>query len=139
MSKMYDAQEVKRRLRRIANEKGHEYVYQHPTYEDEFGAIQEVDSCTYSDALGQPSCIIGVLLSETVPTAFEKLRSHEWDRGTTLIFSPAVHMLTLVGASVNLREHFTDEAIQVMTVAQRLQDDGLSWGEAVTEAERVLT
>ena len=134
MAKKITAKEVKRKLRRIVNLKGHEYVYEHPTYEDEYGDIKESIECHYTDRSGKPSCIVGALLSEVAPGELKKLHSHEWEYR----YEPrAVTTLELVGENptgVDLSELFEEDALQLVHRVQRSQDYGNSWGESLDSA-----
>lgn len=138
MSKKITAKEVRKKLRRISNERGYEYTYEYPTYEDEHGQVLESLDCHYSDSAGNPSCIVGALLYDVAPALYRKLHQYEWD--STGYGEPrSVAVNSLVEGSpmyegdtgVNLSDIFEPEAIQVLCSVQRYQDDGDSWGEAV--------
>lgn len=126
------SKEVKRRLKRIANERGYEYVYEAPHYEDEYGEVVQASECYYSDCDGRPSCMVGVLLNEVEPTAYRKLHQYEWDGH----YEPrCVAVTELYGNSVveevDLAEIFEPDALKVLQRAQAVQDRGETWGEAV--------
>lgn len=142
MSKLMGVRELKKRLRRIVNERGHEYTYIHPTYENEYGEEVEAAECYYTDQEGNPSCIVGALLSEVAPGRLKTLHHHEWvapDVGYSVPNCFAVYELERGYHGhgghpiVDLGEVFTDEARRALATVQREQDQGKSWGDAVDE------
>lgn len=136
MTKRLTYAQTKKQLRRIVNLKGHEYVYQYPVYEDEYGEDQESFECHYTDRFGKPSCIVGALLAEVAPGKLKSLHSYEWqDR-----YEPqAVASPELVGENptgVDLSELFEEDALKLVHRVQRQQDYGCSWGEALDLATK---
>ena len=131
MSKKITLAQTKKQLRRIVNLKGHEYVYEFPIYEDEYGEDQEALDCHYTDRNGKSSCLVGALLAEVAPGKLKTLHSYEWqDR-----YEPQVVESTeLVGENptgVDLSELFEEDALKLVHRVQRRQDDGYSWGESL--------
>lgn len=139
MTKRLTYAQTKKQLRRIVNLKGHEYVYEHPIYEDEYGEDQEALECHYTDSNGKPSCLVGALLAEVAPGKLKSLHSYEWqDR-----YEPyAVGSAELVGENptgVDLSELFEEDALKLVHRVQRRQDDGYSWGESLDLAIKAAT
>lgn len=137
MSKKIGVREVKRKLRRVVNEKGHEYQYIYPTYIAVDDIEVESDTCLYSDNKGNPSCIIGVLLSRVSPETFNRLHQYEWD--TSRLHPISVDVNNLCGDTskvngVDLTDMFTKDAIALMIRTQGYQDNGSSWGVALDAA-----
>lgn len=120
---MLGAKETKKKLKRIVQEKGWEYVYEAPYYEDEYGEEVQGDECYYSDPAGNPSCLVGTLLKQEYPKFFEELRAQEWENG----YTPEVIPIS----EIALDDYFTPEAQALLKKAQRMQDDSVSWGEVI--------
>lgn len=138
MGKKLTLAQTKEKLRRIVNLKGHEYVYEAPCYEGEDGEPVPVMECNYSDSDGNPSCIVGVLLSEVAPEAFAKLYHYEWSDGR--YYPPDVLSSTeLLQADVDLSDYFEDDALPLIHVVQRRQDDGRSWGDSLASAIKAVS
>lgn len=137
MTNKITAKEVKRKLRRIANERGYEYKYEAPWYEDEYGELEQASKCYYSDRDGNPSCIVGVLLHDVAPDTYRRLHQFEWGVTDYPPRCASIDELYAEGKSVakvtgvELSDIFEPEAIKAMALAQWLQDLGSSWGEAV--------
>ena len=128
MTKRLTYAQTKKQLRRIVNLKGHEYVYEHPIYADEYGAHREAMECHYTDSNGKPSCLVGALLAEVAPGKLKSLHSYEWED----LYDPQVVASTeLVGENptgVDLSELFEEDALKLVHRVQRRQDDDNSWG-----------
>lgn len=139
MDKKLTLAQTKRKLRRIVNLKGHEYVYEHPIYEDEYGEDQEATECHYTDSSGKPSCLVGALLAEVAPGKLKSLHSYEWENR----YDPQVLASTeLVGVNptgVDLSELFEEDALKLVHRVQRRQDDGYSWGESLDMADKAVS
>ena len=131
MTKRLTYAQTKKQLRRIVNLKGHEYVYEHPIYEDEYGAHREARECHYTDSNGKPSCLVGALLAEVAPEKLKSLHSYEWEDR----YGPQVVASTeLVGVNptgVDLSELFEEDALKLVHRVQRRQDARYSWGESL--------
>lgn len=141
MSKKITAEKTLKALRKIANEKGSDYVYVAPWYEDEYGEQVQGTDCYYSDPQGKPSCIVGVLLREVSPKTYRKLHKFEWH---DLDYNPrcvAVDELYFKGsthvAGVNMGDIFEPEAVEVLMTVQMHQDLGVPWVEAVDKAHNL--
>lgn len=132
-NKKLTEKQVKRKLRRIANERGHEYVYEAPYFEDEYGELVQGQECYYTNPEGTPSCIVGVLLADVAPQELKKIYQWEWDSGTKYPNCAAISDVAdgVWVEGVDLTDIFEDEAINLMERVQRRQDVGMSWGEAV--------
>ena len=139
MTKKLTYAQTKRKLRHIVNLKGHEYVYEHPIYEDEYGEDQEAMECHYTDSNGKPSCLVGALLAEVAPGKLKSLHSYEWEDR----YDPQVVASTeLVGENptgVDLSELFEEDALKLVHRVQRRQDDGYSWGESLDLAIKAVS
>ena len=131
MTKRLTYAQTKKKLRRIVNLKGHEYVYEHPIYEDEYGEDQQAMECLYTDSNGKPSCLVGALLAEVAPEKLKSLHSYEWED----LYDPQVVASTeLVGVNptgVDLSELFEEDALKLVHGVQRRQDGGCSWGDSL--------
>ena len=139
MTKRLTYAQTKKQLRRIVNLKGHEYVYEHPLYEDEYGEDRQASECHYTDSNGKPSCLVGALLAEVAPWKLKSLYSYEWqDR-----YEPQVVASTeLVGENpigVDLSELFEEDALELIHRVQRRQDDGNSWGVSLDLAIKAVS
>ena len=139
MSKRLTYAQTKKQLRRIVNLKGHEYVYEHPIYEDEYGEDQQAMECHYTVSNGEPSCLVGALLAEVAPGKLKSLHSYEWQYR----YEPQVVASTeLVGENptgVDLSELFEEDALKLVHRVQRRQDDGYSWGESLDLAIKAVS
>lgn len=139
MTKRLTYAQTKKKLRRIVNLKGHEYMYEYPTYEDEYGVDREALNCHYTDSSGNPSCLVGALLAEVAPGKLKALHSYEWDDR----YDPtAVASIGLVGVNptgVDLSELFEEDALKLVHRVQRKQDDGYSWGESLDLAIKAVS
>lgn len=134
MSELIGAKEVKRRLRRISNERGYEYVYEAPIYENEEGEEVQAEDCLYTDIGGNPSCIVGELLNDVAPKALKRLHQYEWGGGyepKSVSASEISYKNRVEG--VDLFEIFEPEAVDMLIRVQKKQDSGMSWGEAVDQ------
>ena len=139
MTKRLTYAQTKKQLRRIVNLNGHEYVYEHPIYEDEYGEAQQTMECQYTDSNGKPSCLVGALLAEVAPGKLKSLHSYEWEDR----YDPQVVASTkLVGVNptgVDLSELFEEDALKLVHGVQRRQDDGHSWGESLDLSIKAAT
>lgn len=139
MTKKLTYKQTKKQLRRIVNLRGHEYMYQHPVYEDEYGEDQEALECHYSDSNGKPSCLVGALLADVAPGALKKLHVFEWENP----YDPQVMASTeLIGENptgVDLSDLFEGDALKLIHRVQRLQDYGNSWGESLDMAIKAVS
>lgn len=131
MTKRLTYAQTKKQLRRIVNLKGHEYVYEHPIYEDEYGIDRQSMECHYTDSSGKPSCFVGALLAEVAPGKLKTLHSYEWEYRDE---PKVVASIELVGENpmgVDLSELFEEDALKLVHQVQLKQDDGYSWGESL--------
>ena len=139
MTKRLTYAQTKKQLRRIVNLKGHEYVYETPIYEDEYGEDQQAMECHYTDSNGKSSCLVGALLAEVAPGKLKSLHSYEWEGR----YEPQVVASTeLVGENptgVDLSELFEEDALKLVHRVQRRQDDGYSWGESLDLAIKAIS
>lgn len=139
MTKKLTYAQTKKQLRRIVNLKGHEYVYEYPIYEDEYGGDQQAVECLYTDSNGKPSCLVGALLAEVEPGKLKTLHSYEWEDR----YDPQVVASTeLVGVNptgVDLSELFEEDALKLVHRVQRKQDDGNSWGDSLDMAIKAVS
>lgn len=141
MTKKITAEETLKALRRIVKEKGSDYVYEAPWYEDEYGEQVQGTDCYYSDPQGKPSCMVGVLLREVSPRTYRKLHKFEWNDMDYRPNCVAVDELNSDAGphvtGVNLGDIFEPEAVEVLMTVQRHQDLGVPWVEAVDEAQKL--
>ena len=139
MTKRLTYAQTKEQLRRIVNLKGHEYVYEHPIYEDEYGEDQQAMECLYTDSNGKPSCLVGALLAEVAPEKLKSLHGYEWED----LYDPNVVASTgLVGVNptgVELSELFEEDALNLVHGVQRMQDSGYSWGVSLDIAIKAVS
>ena len=100
-------------------DRGADYVY--PKQDDlPYGNV-----CLYwhpgdNDGAGGPGCIVGHVLTQ-LGVDPDTLQQHEGDSAFHLLMEDEVYPTTL-------------EAARILSDVQRRQDEGFSWGEAVTSA-----
>lgn len=139
MTKRLTYAQTKKQLRRIVSLKGHEYVYERPIYEDEYGTHREAMECHYTNSNGKPSCLVGALLAEVAPGKLKSLHVYEWEDR----YGPQVVASTeLVGVNptgVDLSELFEEDALELIHRVQRRQDDGNSWGVSLDLAIKAVS
>lgn len=131
MTKRLTYAQTKKQLRRIVNLKGHEYVYENPIYEDEYGEDQQAMDCHYTDPEGKPSCLVGALLAEVAPGKLKSLHSYEWQVRTDPQIVASSDLVGVNPTGVDLSELFEEDALKLVHRVQRRQDDGYSWGESL--------
>lgn len=137
---------LKKKLRRIVNSVGDEYVYIAPTYEDEYGEIVTACECYYTDQTGAPSCLVGHLLAEVAPDKLRALHVKEWVEPDVAYNGPSCFAVYELAREhdgnkppvVDLGDVFGPEEIRYLTRVQRAQDSGHSWGEALRIAKDIL-
>ncbi len=108
------------------------YVYESFTVDHEGadGRVVKVvaDGCYYSTPQGESSCLVGKVFKNNVPELFEQVRSMEehnsWQE------SEGVYSVD------NVHEYFTEDAIDLLIIAQSCQDDRGSWGKALENAKK---
>lgn len=107
-----------RYLEKAVAEKGEDYVY--PSYQEGCEYFESV----YGSNTGQPSCIVGHVLSYNGVT--------REDLGGGLNSSG---VLTLNSQHPNGVLDVDDATEDLLVFAQRFQDNGMPWGQAVAEAQ----
>ena len=139
MTKRLTYAQTKKKLRRIVNLKGHEYVYEHPIYEDEYGEERQTFECHYTDSNGKPSCIVGALLAEVAPEKLKSLHSYEWEYRYDPQVVASTELVGVNSTGVDLTELFEEDALKLVHRVQRRQDDGCSWGESLDMAIKAVS
>lgn len=97
-------------LERAVATRGADFVYEKPEGEDFCKYVRD----------DKPDCLIGVVLS-MVGWTNEELKA-------------ADKLGTVHGVAVDFAERLGSDAIVVLGAAQAVQDDGASWGKALTAA-----
>ena len=143
MGNKLGAKATLKKLRRIVNERGHEYVYEAPEYTDADGDLRQGDECYYTTPEGKPSCLVGALLAGVAPGVLSKLNNYEWADLYEDGAPQVVPVFELYGersqiSGVDLQDYFTIEALRVLNRVQDEQDAGKSWGTAVDSAAAII-
>lgn len=112
----YTNAEILAAARAAIEEKGANYVY-----------TRWNPSCTYANAKGAPSCLVGHIVKRLDPEAFKRLRAAE---RATRLSSPGISI-----ANSEARLGFTDDQLEVLVYAQDAQDTGAWWGKALSYIE----
>lgn len=120
MTETIDRDRAVELLRQQVERVGAEYVYQLPANERQ---------CVYFDAAGCPSCIVGYVLADlgvSVGGVHESGRTpgSQFDMGNGI----AIAAVDVDGVAL------TEGARSVLAMAQRAQDQGETWGEALERA-----
>lgn len=110
---MIELDEALEALRKVVARKGEDYVYD--------GARTANNGCVYHHD-GQPQCIVGHVLAELLP--------EEWLNLATVRVNSGAWYLKCRDSAV------TESAARVLSMAQDVQDDGLTWGEAFRRAKK---
>lgn len=117
----FTREDVRKAMAEVVAEMGDGYTY--PEEEKELGA------CQYANDEGKPSCIVGHVIFKLDEGAFWRLARAEAEHGTEQAAS-----LTYSGHYLD-RDFWDSEAAYFAEVAQQYQDEGVSWGGALAEAE----
>ena len=108
----YLNKDISAALKSALDAKGDDYVYENR------------DKCLYAID-GQPSCIVGHVLKEIDPDAFERVVQFESDRyqnrGDT----------SFGNVAVALKLDFDEDQLRALKRMQREQDSGTPWGTVV--------
>ena len=100
-------------LEEVVREKGGDYVY------------PNLDRCIYFDDEGAPSCIVGHVLA--------KLGAIEGDLKSKIGPGIKVNEALLTSLIIDGIE-LEEDAMNLLRAAQRKQDEGSTWGAAVSKA-----
>ncbi|RZS39168.1 hypothetical protein EV193_104384 [Herbihabitans rhizosphaerae] len=122
-----DVPEAVALVRDAVKARGAGYVYSPvplPGYKD----IPGWTPCTYANG-DEPGCIVGTGLYERYGVGVEELQELDQDLDDTEVIS----------LEFPARFDVSDEAREVLAVAQGHQDNGKPWGYALTEAEQAAT
>lgn len=143
MGNKLGAKATLKKLRRIVNERGHEYVYEAPEYTDADGDLRHGDECYYTTPEGKPSCLVGALLAGVAPGVLSKLNTYEWaelyeDGAPQVVSVTDLHSERSQVSGVDLDDYFTRDALQILYRVQAEQDNGKSWGKAVDLAATLI-
>ena len=116
---MITLEDAKRALHEAVEEKGADYVYPRAGL-----------TCTYAEADGSPSCIVGHVLYKLDPKVYEAVALIE---STEESFSVGEIETTID------KDVFADrDVIHFLGAAQARQDHGATWGEAEATALDVI-
>lgn len=117
-------------LEEVVEATGPDHIYVNPKGQSPRDMIGGDVDCSYADPMGAPSCIVGHVLYKLDRELFEKIAAVEQDRKCSISvnhlngFNPA---WPVVG----------DEATRtILKVAQRDQDLGHTYGQALLRAKR---
>lgn len=105
---MITVEQATKALEEIVAEYGEDYIYP--------GSSNPKQGCIYRDEYGQPSCIVGHVLSRLEPEAFESISAVE---------NPL--RLDAIGARRVLDKQILEDALNHL---QSAQDAGETWGAA---------
>lgn len=114
----FTKKDVLQAMSEVVAEVGEDRVYQIPK-----GAY----NCVYTDN-GEPSCLIGHVINKLDPEAFRELRRA--DAAYT-----GIAALALQEGGYLPQKFWTKSAMAVASSAQRAQDQGNTWGEALGQAK----
>lgn len=121
----YTNEQVLTVARDIVAEFGEDYVYPNLA-----------DGCSYTNEEGSPSCIVGHIVSRLDPGAFSRIIELETpsDEYTVRAYFSwsALHMNDTVGTD------FTESQQIALSGAQKEQDTGNTWGEALSALTNLL-
>lgn len=110
----YLNKDISAALKKALEVKGQDYVY------DNNG------QCVYAIG-GEPSCIVGHVLKEIDPEAFERVvefeRDNDQNRGDTSLF----------GVADALKLPFEKDQLKALAKVQQEQDNGMPWGVVVAD------
>lgn len=134
MTEKIGYEELADKLRRIAAERGVDYVYEAPTFVNEYGDPEQGEECYYTDPLGEPSCLVGMVLSEVSPETLAALHSYEWEYSA---YSPRCVSVGSISVGVPLDTLFTESALELLAHVQSNQDCNVPWGAAVKQAIKI--
>lgn len=120
-------------LHRIVADKGADYVYPNAG-----------GTCRYSEPDGSPSCIVGHVVAALEPEAFAKTVELEAETGdTTDARNYLAGWQTAYDWDRNYYQYETPRLVdyestlaEALELAQRAQDGGLTWGQAVEYFDR---
>jgi hypothetical protein len=126
MTERIDRTRVLALLAEVVAEVGEDHVY--PDYGGFAG-------CKYFSDSGQPLCIVGHVLAKLgVDPALVNQPAHYSDS----ISLNGVGIDSVCRQLGSLLPNFTPDAIAVLSAAQRVQDDGKTWGEALRYAREYM-
>jgi hypothetical protein len=97
-------------LEKVVTARGKHYIYND---QDEYG------HCTYVNEDDAPSCIVAHVINEIDPNLVPVLKTLE-GTGVNNLLLPSIT--------------FDSEAVQILSIAQDLQDNGSAWGYALERA-----
>ena len=113
-------------LEEVVAEKGEDYVY--PT-EAGYG------ECFYGNEDGSPSCIVGHVLAKLDPIKYQEFIKFESEENGPFGINEN-------GSSYSFDYPNADEwgsnIVEILSIAQTHQDNGATWGEALTAAKSAL-
>ncbi len=96
----------------------------HPDYDEEYGDDQGYATCRYVNEDGSPSCIVGVAFAEEIAAAGITFGAARNTDGILALLRYELTDLPL-----------TAKAISFLFNLQNAQDNGATWGEAITTAK----
>ena len=117
-------------LKEAVAERGEDYVY-------EGDPLSLSEACSYSTVAGAPSCIVGEVLARLTPDIFKSIHKYEWyneEDGKFDLHEETIDLRMKI-ATGQMEIPFRDDAIGLLQRAQRAQDCGASWGDALVQAQ----
>ena len=131
MTHIFTVEETLAALKEAVAERGENYVYEADT-------LSLSEACSYSTVAGAPSCIVGEVLARLTPDIFESIHDYEWyneEDGKFDLHEQSIH--PTMGQAGKIKMPFEEAAIGLLYRAQTAQDYGVSWGDAVIQAQVV--
>lgn len=121
-----DEEEAFQALRDVVKQFGADYRYREPGSYDR--------ACMYSEADGQPSCLVGHVLARVAPDLFATIHEQEHGRG----YEEEVGSFPILHLTDRFDVDVTDDTLTTLEAVQYAQDSGRTWGEALTRANITL-
>lgn len=120
--KTFTDEQVTEAIEKVVAERGGDYVYD---------SGRGDSGCFYSTTDGKPSCIVGYVINELNPEAFEKVAAKESKLGQSWGVTGA---LWAADGGMNVSE----EVARALQDAQDAQDGCEPWGDALESYKRSL-
>lgn len=109
-------------LRKVVEERGKDFIYHPPT----------AAACQYMNKKGDASCALGVAFAEAIPKLFETLGDAGFN---TMSFPDVVAELDLDLSNNTLGVTFSQNAIDLLSSFQQMQDMQMPYGEVLRNVE----
>ena len=133
MTHIFTVEETLAALKEAVAERGEDYTYQ-------ADRLSLSEACSYSTVAGGDSCIVGNVLKRLTPDIFKSIHEYEWyneEDGNFNLHEQSIH--SSMGRNNEIHMPFDGDAISLLLRAQNKQDQGLSWGLAVSEAAAAVS